>query len=107
MCDRKLSTENGILTCDLPGGHPGMHHAVHAGGLTPAIDLHKSAAPTPFMTKDGEYLAAVMRESLEVEWPQEGMNDPVRFGADTQAAKDRAAAKAAIGPTTPPPGGAQ
>ena len=57
MCDRRISTENGVLTCDLPAGHDGFHHAVHAGGTVVAIDRHKSVSPTPFTDAEGNYLA--------------------------------------------------
>ena len=67
-CERQISTENGILTCDLTRGHKGMHHARSAGGKLPAIDHSK--------TKDGEPIF-VDREPLDIQWPQEGMNEPV------------------------------
>ena len=69
-CEKQISTENGILTCDGKAAHKGMHHAVHKGGEVPAIDHSK--------TKDGDPILRDV-ERLEIEWPQEGMNEPVRI----------------------------
>lgn len=98
MCDRKISTENGVLACDLADGHAGFHHALHAGGPTVVTDRHKSASPTPFTDRDGNYLAVHEVAPLEIEWPQEGMVEGHRTNADTQAAKDRLMAAAKLGP---------
>jgi len=70
-CERQLSTENGVLTCDQKLGHTGMHHAKNAGGDLPAIDGAK--------TKEGDPIVRHGVAALEVWWPQEGMNDPVRL----------------------------
>jgi len=69
VCDKQISTENGILTCDKPKGHKGMHHSKHEGGRLPAIDFSK--------TKDGDPIFRENVPSLDIEWPQEGMNEPV------------------------------
>ena len=86
MCDRRISTENGVLTCDLPAGHDGFHHAVHAGGTVVAIDRHKSVSPTPFTDAEGNYLAVHEVAPIEIEWPQrkaafERWLDPANFDA--------------------------
>jgi len=70
MCEKKISTENGVLQCELAIGHTGMHHAGHGGGRTRLTDQSKS--------KDGEPLFHDV-EAMEIEWPQEGMNNPIQI----------------------------
>ena len=98
MCDRRISTENGVLTCDLPSGHDGFHHAVHPGGTTVAIDRHKSVSPTPFTDAEGNYLAVHEVAPLEIEWPPSAHGVAHRVGKDTKAAQEREIAKAKLGP---------
>jgi len=72
MCDRQISTESGVLTCDKKSGHTGAHHSKHPGGLV--LDPYgrkKSVGSEELMT--------VEVPPLEIEWPQEGMNDPVKM----------------------------
>src|SRR2546425_146958 len=98
MCDRKISTENGVLTCDLPTGHEGFHHATHAGWTTVVTDRHKSTSPTPFTDSEGNYLAVHEVEPLEIEWPVSKDGEPHRVGKETKAHQEREIAKAKLGP---------
>ena len=66
-CEKKISTENGVLQCDQNAGHKGMHSATHDGGRIPYPDLHKN--------KDGDVLLQE-RPAIRVQWPQEGDNSP-------------------------------
>lgn len=97
MCKKQISTQNGVLTCDLEEGHEGYHHALHPGGTVPHIDRHKSKEWSPLTDDKGEYLAAREVAPLEIEWPQEAPVEGHRTGADTHAARDRAEAKAKLG----------
>jgi len=82
MCEKKISTENGVLQCELAIGHSGMHHAGHAGGRTVLTDHSKS--------KDGDPLFHDT-EAMEIDWPQEGMNDPVQIRQPTKPGNRRPA----------------
>lgn len=70
-CERQISTENGVVTCDQKLAHTGMHHAKDDGGDLPAIDHSK--------TKDGDPIVRRDVPALEIWWPQEGDNSPVRL----------------------------
>jgi len=99
MCERRISTENGVLTCDLPKGHDGHHHAIHAGGFVAFPDQHKDESnQSPIRNEKGEAIAGHHVEPLEIEWPQEAPLQHVLRNENTNAAKERAVAKAALGP---------
>lgn len=99
MCDKRVSTKNGVLTCDIEGSHVGYHHATHPGGLAAYPDQrHDGTNTSPLRNEKGECLAVHLVEPLEIEWAQEPQPEPIRFGADTAAAKARATKPAAGGP---------
>jgi len=78
-CEKRISTMNGVLQCDKAKGHDGFHHATHPGGLVAWPDQHKDASnQSPIRNDKGEALATHIVKKLEIEWPQEGMNEPVR-----------------------------